>query len=78
MLSCCRRVQRLDQSARDCHLKLPVRAMKVRESGMPDEGHWETLLDVERVLDRLGIDAGLKDGIELGCGYGTFVSFVKQ
>jgi SAM-dependent methyltransferase len=39
---------------------------------MPDEGLWEQLLDVESILDRLGIDAGLADVAELGCGYGTF------
>jgi SAM-dependent methyltransferase len=45
--------------------------MKVRDSGMPDEGLWEQLLDVELILDRLGI-SGLTDVAELGCGYGTF------
>ncbi len=46
--------------------------MKVRESGMPDEAYWETLFDVGLILDRLGIDAGLRDVLEFGCGYGTF------
>ena len=45
--------------------------MRVRDSGMPDEGLWEKLFDVELILDRLGI-AGLADVTELGCGYGTF------
>ena len=45
--------------------------MKVRDSGMPDEGLWEQLFDVELILDRLGI-TGLTDVAELGCGYGTF------
>jgi SAM-dependent methyltransferase len=46
--------------------------MKVRESGMPEEAYWETLFDVPLILDRLGIDARLKNVVELGCGYGTF------
>lgn len=39
---------------------------------MPDEAYWETLLDPDRILDRLGVDASLGDVAELGCGYGTF------
>ena len=46
--------------------------MKLRESGMPNEPHWETLFDVELILDRLGVDHQLRDVVELGCGYGTF------
>ncbi|MBE0528088.1 MAG: class I SAM-dependent methyltransferase [Thermoleophilia bacterium] len=45
--------------------------MKVRDSGMPEEGLWEQLFEVELILDRLGV-AGLTDLTELGCGYGTF------
>ena len=46
--------------------------MKLRESGMPEETYWETLLDVNLVLDRLGVDNTLRNVVELGCGYGTF------
>lgn len=46
--------------------------MKLRESGMPEESYWESLLDVELILDRLEIDGRLRNVIELGCGYGTF------
>lgn len=46
--------------------------MKLRESGMPEESYWETLLDVELILDRLEIDGRLRNVIEMGCGYGTF------
>lgn len=46
--------------------------MKLRESGMPEEAYWETLLDVSLILDRLGISRQLRDVVELGCGYGTF------
>lgn len=46
--------------------------MKVRDSGMPDEALWDALFDVDLILQRLGIDAGLANVAELGCGYGTF------
>jgi SAM-dependent methyltransferase len=39
---------------------------------MPEEAYWETLFDVSLIVDRLGIDARLKNVVELGCGYGTF------
>lgn len=39
---------------------------------MPEEAYWETLFDIPLILDRLGIDAGIRNVIELGCGYGTF------
>ncbi len=46
--------------------------MRLRESGMPEEAYWETLLDVELILDRLALDRRLGHVAELGCGYGTF------
>lgn len=46
--------------------------MKIRDSGMPDEGYWESLFDVSGIVARLGIGAHLGDVAELGCGYGTF------
>ncbi|MBI5394465.1 MAG: class I SAM-dependent methyltransferase [Verrucomicrobia bacterium] len=46
--------------------------MKLRDSGMPGEAYWETLFDVPLILDRLGVNASLRDVAELGCGYGTF------
>ncbi len=45
--------------------------MKIRDSGMPDESYWESLLDVPLILSWLGIDE-FHDVAELGCGYGTF------
>jgi ubiquinone/menaquinone biosynthesis C-methylase UbiE len=54
-------------------LALPYDAtMKMRDSGMPEEAYWETLLDVPLILDQLGVDGTLRDVVELGCGYGTF------
>jgi SAM-dependent methyltransferase len=52
--------------------------MKLRESGMPEEAYWETLFDVDLILDRLGIDSSVRDVVELGCGYGTFTLPVAQ
>jgi len=46
--------------------------MKVPESGMPEEGYWESLFDIPLVLDRLKIDHTVEHVAELGCGYGTF------
>jgi SAM-dependent methyltransferase len=46
--------------------------MKLRDSGMPGEELWETLLDVEQILGALGLGPHLGDVVELGCGYGTF------
>lgn len=46
--------------------------MKLRESGMPEEVFWESLFDIELILNRLGINSSLHDIAELGCGYGTF------
>ncbi|MEQ1748509.1 MAG: class I SAM-dependent methyltransferase [Prosthecobacter sp.] len=52
--------------------------MKMRDSGMPEETYWETLLDVPLILDQLGVDGTLRDVVELGCGYGTFSLPVAQ
>lgn len=46
--------------------------MKLRDSGMPAQDYWETLLDVPLILDRFGLGGGLHDVAEFGCGYGTF------
>lgn len=46
--------------------------MKLRESGMPEETYWESLFQVDVILERLRIGMQLRDCVELGCGYGTF------
>jgi SAM-dependent methyltransferase len=46
--------------------------MKVRDSGMPDEEMWEQFFDPDFILRAFGIDAGVQDIVEFGCGYGTF------
>ncbi|NJC87498.1 MAG: class I SAM-dependent methyltransferase [Desulfuromonas sp.] len=46
--------------------------MKVRDSGMPDEAMWAGFFDPDAILRTFGIDAGVTDLVEFGCGYGTF------
>jgi ubiquinone/menaquinone biosynthesis C-methylase UbiE len=46
--------------------------MKVRDSGMPDEEMWTGFFDPARVLAIFGLDRGVQDLVEFGCGYGTF------
>ena len=46
--------------------------MKVRESGMPEASYWASLFNVPLILDALGIDGGVIDAVEFGCGHGTF------
>ena len=45
--------------------------MKVEDSGMPDEGYWNQLFDIEGIIDWLDIPAN-STIVEIGCGYGTF------
>lgn len=52
--------------------------MKVRDSGMPEQAYWESLLDIPAILDTLGVDRALRDVVEVGCGYGTFTVPVAQ
>jgi SAM-dependent methyltransferase len=51
--------------------------MRIRDSGMPDEAYWETLVDVPLTLGRFEIQQ-YRDVAELGCGYGTFSAPVAQ
>jgi len=46
--------------------------MKVRDSGMPDEEMWSGFFDPDKVLAVFGLDRGVEDMVEFGCGYGTF------
>lgn len=39
---------------------------------MPEEAYWESLFNIPLILDRLGVDARLRNVVEFGCGYGTF------
>ncbi len=46
--------------------------MKVRESGMPEAGMWDTFFDPEAILDAMGLTGDVRDAVDFGCGYGTF------
>lgn len=46
--------------------------MKVRDSGMPEEEIWSEFFDPDKILRTFGLDQGVKDLVEFGCGYGTF------
>ena len=41
--------------------------MKIRDSGMPDEADWESLVDVPLILSKLRVGR-FRDVAELGCG----------
>ncbi len=46
--------------------------MKGRESGMPDDSHWETFFNPRCILERMDCVGPCGDVVEFGCGYGTF------
>ena len=47
--------------------------MKGRESGMPEEDHWNSFFDAECVIRKLFGEEGCPGSVvEFGCGYGTF------
>ena len=46
--------------------------MKVRDSGMPEEEMWAGFFAAEEILRTFGLDQGVVDLVEFGCGYGTF------
>src|ERR1044072_610820 len=46
--------------------------MKSRESAMPAQEYWESLLNVRLILDQFGFHPESRNVAELGCGYGTF------
>lgn len=45
--------------------------MRIRDSGMPEETYWESLLDVGGIVEKFDFGR-FRDVVELGCGYGTF------
>ena len=45
--------------------------MKIEDSGMPDESYWNSLFDVNEIIEWLAIPSG-SNIVEVGCGYGTF------
>lgn len=47
--------------------------MKYRESGMPSEQLWDTFFSPVEILDKLEVDKNIRNLIDMGCGYGTFL-----
>jgi len=39
---------------------------------MPEEDLWASFFDVDLILSELNINSGIRDIVEIGCGYGTF------
>ena len=46
--------------------------MKVEDSGMPEEIYWNSLFDIEGILEWLNLPEETTKIVEIGCGYGTF------
>jgi len=47
--------------------------MRYRQSGMPVEGTWETFFSPKEILIKLEVNSFIKNYLEIGCGYGTFL-----
>jgi 16S rRNA A1518/A1519 N6-dimethyltransferase RsmA/KsgA/DIM1 with predicted DNA glycosylase/AP lyase activity len=45
--------------------------MKIDDSGMPEEAYWNSLFDIQVIIDWLAIPKN-STIVEIGCGYGTF------
>jgi len=46
--------------------------VKVFDSGMPSEAYWNSLFDIQAIIDWLDLDSVADPVAEIGCGYGTF------
>jgi len=46
--------------------------MKVDDSGMPEESYWDSLFDIDGIIDWLALSKETSTIVEVGCGYGTF------
>ena len=46
-------------------------AMKMRDSGMPEEQLWVSFFSPGTILSKLDLTAQSGDIVEFGCGYGT-------
>lgn len=45
--------------------------MKIKDSGMPEESYWNSLFNIDSIVDWLEIPNNSRI-VEMGCGYGTF------
>ena len=46
--------------------------LKVQDSGMPEQVYWDSLFDIEAILQWLECSGRPETVVEIGCGYGTF------
>lgn len=51
---------------------------KGRQSGMPEEGCWDSCFNADCVLSKLDFNDQRADVLEYGCGYGTFTEAAAQ
>jgi ubiquinone/menaquinone biosynthesis C-methylase UbiE len=51
--------------------------MKVEDSGMPEECYWNSLFNIEGIVDWLAIPKS-STIVEVGCGYGTFTAPIAR
>ncbi len=49
-----------------------MRAVKVRDSGMPEESYWSTCFNPRCVVEKLDCAESCRGLVEFGCGYGLF------
>jgi len=47
-------------------------SLKIRESDMPKEEEWNKFFDPTKTLMLLGLNSGVENVADFGCGYGTF------
>ncbi len=46
--------------------------MKVQDSGMPEQAYWDSLFDIDAIIQWMACSGQLETVVEIGCGYGTF------
>jgi len=47
-------------------------------AGMPGKAYWNSLFDIEGIVDWLDISGNDTTIVEIGCGYGTFPLPIRQ
>ena len=51
--------------------------MRIEDSGMPGETYWNSLFDINTIVDWL-VNSKNAEIVEIGCGYGTFTIPLAQ
>lgn len=52
--------------------------MIYRESEMPSEQMWDTFFSSMEILEQLEVDKNIRNLVDIGCGYGTFLQPAAQ